>query len=85
MFTAVSPLSGAVVLAISGLGTTGLCYWLFSALDFWVPPVMFVLGATTICTGNVVLQYLSEAHQKRWLRSAFNRYVSPDVVESIVS
>jgi len=85
MFTAISPISGAIVLAISGAGMTALCYWLFRALDFWVPPVMFVFGATTIYTGNVVIQYLAEAYQKRWLRSAFNRYVSPQVVESIVN
>ena len=46
---------------------------------------MFVFGTASIYTGNVVLQYLAEARQKRWLRGAFNRYVSPAVVESIVN
>jgi adenylate cyclase len=85
MFTAVSPLRGLIVLGVSGLGLTGLCYWLFCTLDFWVPPVTFVFGTTSIYTCNVVLQYLAVARQKRWLRGAFNRYVSPAVVESMVN
>jgi adenylate cyclase len=85
MFTAISPLFGLIALAISGLGLSAICYWLFRAFDFWVPPVMFVLGTASIYTGNVVLQYLAEARQKRWLRGAFNRYVSSAVVESIVN
>ena len=85
IFTAISPLFGLIILVISGLCVTALCFWLFLALDFWVPPIMFVLGTASIYTGNVVLQYLAEAYQKRWLRSAFNRYVSPQVVESIVN
>ena len=85
IFTAISPLRGLIALGVSGVGLTALCYWLFRALDFWVPPVMFVFGTASIYTGNVVLQYLAEAHQKRWLRGAFNRYVSAAVVESIVN
>ncbi|MGO9689865.1 MAG: CHASE2 domain-containing protein [Syntrophobacteraceae bacterium] len=85
IFTAISPLFGLIILVISGLCVTALCFWLFLALDFWVPPIMFVLGTASIYTGNVVLQYLAEARQKRWLRGAFNRYVSPAVVESIVN
>ncbi|MGA2938363.1 MAG: adenylate/guanylate cyclase domain-containing protein [Syntrophobacteraceae bacterium] len=85
IFTAVSPLRGLIALGVSSLGITALSYWLFRALDFWVPPIIFVFGTASIYTGNVVLQYLAEAHQKRWLRGAFNRYVSPSVVESIVN
>jgi adenylate cyclase len=85
IFNAISPLRGLLALAVSSLGLTALSYWLFSVFEFWVPAVMFVFGTASIYTGNVVLQYLAEAHQKRWLRGAFNRYVSPAVVESIVS
>jgi adenylate cyclase len=85
IFTAVSPLRGLIVLGVSSLGLIALSYWLFSVFDFWAPPVTFVLGTASIYTGNVVLQHLAEARQKRWLRSAFNRYVSPAVVESIVN
>src|SRR5208337_3946005 len=85
IFTAVSPLFGLIVLGISGLGITALSYWLFRALDFWFPPIMFVFESASIYTGNVVLQHLAEARQKRWLRGAFNRYVSSAVVESIIN
>jgi adenylate cyclase len=85
IFTAISPLRGLLALGISSMGLTALCYWVFHFFDFWAPPVMFVLGTSAIYTGNVVLQYMAEAHQKRWIRSAFNRYVSPAVVESIVN
>jgi adenylate cyclase len=85
IFTAFFPLRGLIALGVSSLGLTALCYWLFCVFDFWAPPIMFVLGTASIYTGNVVLQYLAEARQKRWLRGAFNRYVSPAVVESIVN
>jgi adenylate cyclase len=85
MFTAITPLRGLVPLGISSLGLTALCYWFFYALDFWVPPVTFVFGTASLYTCNVVLQHLAESRQKKWLRSAFNRYVSPAVVESIVN
>jgi adenylate cyclase len=84
LLAALSPLSGLGALGASSLGLLALSYWLFSALDFWAPPVMFVLGSASLYTGNVLLQYLAETRQKRWLRGAFNRYVSPAVVESIV-
>jgi adenylate cyclase len=83
--TALSPLRGLIVFGISSLGLTALCYWFFYALDFWVPPVTFVFGTASLYTGNVVLQYVAESRQKKWLRNAFNRYVSPAVVESIVN
>jgi adenylate cyclase len=84
MFAAITPLRGLAAFGVSSLGLTALCYWLFYALDFWVPPVTFVFGTAMLYTCNVVLQHLAESRQKRWLRSAFNRYVSPAVVESIV-
>jgi adenylate cyclase len=85
VFTSMSPLRGLVVLATSSLGLTALCYWSFYALNFWVPPATFVIGTASLYTCNVVLQHLAESRQKRWLRKAFNRYVSPAVVESIVN
>jgi adenylate cyclase len=85
LFTAITPLRGLVFLVVSSLGFTALCYWFFYALDFWVPPVTFVFGAASLYTCNVVLQHLAEARQKKWLRNAFNRYVSPAVVESILN
>lgn len=85
LFAAVSPLRGLIALGVSSLGLAFISYGLFTTLDFWVPPVTFVFGAASIYTANVVLQHLAEARQKKWLRSAFNRYVSPAVVESIVN
>ena len=85
MFTAITPLRGLTALCVSSLGLISICYWLFYALDFWVPPAAFVFGTASLYTCNVVLQHLAESRQKKWLRSAFNRYVSPAVVESIVN
>ncbi|HYA41210.1 MAG TPA: adenylate/guanylate cyclase domain-containing protein [Syntrophobacteraceae bacterium] len=85
MVAAVPPVRGLIALGMSSLGLTAICYLLFSALDFWAPPVLFVIGTTSIYTCSVVLQYLAEARQKKWLRGAFDRYVSPEVVQSIVN
>ena len=80
-----SPLKGLAALAGLGLLLLGSSLALFVYLNFWVPPVLLCGGLALIYSGNVLGQYLLEAGEKRWLRQAFKRYISPALVESIIA
>jgi adenylate cyclase len=80
-----SPLPGlgvllGVVLAILGISACLFIYW-----NFWAPPVLLVAGLGIIYAGMVLDNYLVEAREKRWLRQAFSRYLSPAVIEIITA
>lgn len=72
-------LGGLLVLILS----LSLC--LFVEKDFWLPPVLLCLGLSLVYGGHVLEFFLKEMREKRWLRQAFGRYVSPSVVEIITS
>jgi len=70
---------GAMVL-IGGV-SLGLFFW----VNVWVPPVLMMGGLGLVYSGHVLGHYFVEAREKRWLRQAFGRYVSPSVVEVITT
>ncbi len=80
-----SPLRG--ISATSGLMVVlgGLSFNLFAQWQIWAPPVLLCGGLLLIYTGHTLGQYLVEAREKRWLRQAFGRYVSPTLVEAITA
>lgn len=77
------PLAGLVVAALGLMLLTLVTLILFLALHFWVPPVLMGAGLVLVYSGHVLEHYFVEAREKRWLRHAFDRYVSPAVVEII--
>uniref|UniRef100_A0A7V4G7M5 Adenylate/guanylate cyclase domain-containing protein n=1 Tax=Desulfobacca acetoxidans TaxID=60893 RepID=A0A7V4G7M5_9BACT len=56
---------------------------LFLQLHLWLPPVFLSGSLGLVYTGHVLGHYFMEAREKRWLRQAFARYVSPSVVETL--
>jgi adenylate cyclase len=79
------PMSGLVLTAASLFLIAAISLGLFSLLRFWVPPILVSTGLVLVYTGNVLGHYFVEAREKRWLRQAFGRYVSPSVVETIIT
>jgi adenylate cyclase len=85
---AMARLTPLVGLAILGglvpliLGSSAV---LFLAGNYWVPPLLLTGGLAVVYSGNVLGHYLLEARERRWLRQAFGRYLSPAVVQVIVS
>ncbi len=79
------PLSGLVLTAACLFLIAAISLGLFSLLRFWVPPILVSTGLVLVYTGNVLGHYFVEAREKRWLRQAFGRYVSPSVVETIIT
>lgn len=80
-----SPLRGLALLLALTLAILGASLGLFIYLNFWAPVMLLGGGLALIYGGNVLGHYLIEAREKRWLRQAFKRYVSPALVEAIIA
>jgi adenylate cyclase len=79
------PLSGLIFTALGLLLVAALSFGLFFLARLWLPPFLIGTGLVLVYAGNVLGHYFIEAQEKRWLRQAFGRYVSPSVVESIIN
>jgi adenylate cyclase len=80
-----SPLSGLVVLLFAVILIGFVSLSLFLMHNFWMPPALAILGLTMIYSTHALGQLLREVREKRWLRQAFSRYVSPSIVEDIAA
>jgi adenylate cyclase len=79
-----SPLAGLGALAGLMVLIGGICLLLFCRLNLWIPPVLLSGSLALVYVSNVLSHYLLEVREKRFLRHAFGRYVSPQVVEAII-
>lgn len=78
-----SPLVGAALtLGVAG-SAFGLSLWAFHELRILVDPVTPALGVLAMFLFSGVLAHLSEAAQKRQVRSAFGHYLAPALVEEL--
>jgi adenylate cyclase len=80
-----TPLVGLTVMGGLALLLLGSSALLFLAWHYWAPPVLLAGSLVVLYSGNVLGHYLLEARERRWLRQAFGRYLSPAVVQVIVS
>ena len=62
----------------------GAALWLFAARGIWVEMVPAALAVALAHAGVTGYGYLTEGRERRFLRSAFARYVAPEVVEQLV-
>ncbi len=83
--TYLKPLAGLLLTLAILLAVTGVSFGLFFLARFWAPPFLMAAGLVLVFAGNVLGHYFIEAREKRWLRQAFGRYVSPSVVEAIIA
>lgn len=85
VLTRMRPLPGLVFIGAVLLLIMGLSFAMFYLARFWMPPFLMATGLALVYAGNVLGHYVIEAREKRWLRQAFGRYVSPSVVETIIT
>jgi adenylate cyclase len=85
VLTRLRPLAGLVFTGVVLLLIMVMSFGLFLLARFWVPPFLMATGLVLVYAGNVLGHYVVEAREKRWLRQAFGRYVSPSVVETIIT
>ncbi len=58
-------------------------FWSAESL-VWYPMVLPTVGTGLALVGTVIRQYSTEGAQRRFLKTAFSRYLSPDVIEKII-
>ncbi len=80
--TPLQALPWLAALAALLLGGSAALFWTWL---YWVPPVLLLAGLLALYSGNVLAHYLLESRQRRWLRQAFGRYLSPEVVETVIA
>jgi adenylate cyclase len=80
-----SPLSGLVALLVFliVLGFASLSTFIIK--NFWIPPLLAMVGLTAVYASHSLRYLAAEIREKRWLRQAFSRYVSPSIVEIIAA
>jgi len=79
--------------AIMGLASTAaaivlhviMCMWLFSAYGLWVNMVYPVIGIILLYASLTTYHFLVEERNKRFLHSTFSSYLSPDLINDMVS
>ncbi len=55
------------------------------AAGFWIPLVAVELAALLSLVGSNVVNYATEGRQKRFIKGAFSQYLSPGVIEQLIS
>lgn len=81
---------------ITGAGKTALLYGLVIPLPalasfgaysagLWIPLVALELGAVLSLISSNVVNYATEGRQKRFIKGAFSQYLSPAVIEQLIS
>lgn len=73
----------AVAVVIVGVLPSALGVLMY-ALDAWWPVVTPTAGVMAAMTGGVLINLSTEGRQRRFIRQAFQQYLSADVIERIV-
>ncbi len=79
--------------AIAGLSITAfliifhvlVCRWLFSSSGIWVSMIYPILEVIFIYSALTAYHYLIEERNKRFLHSTFSSYLSPELIQDMVS
>jgi adenylate cyclase len=78
------PVRGFVVVLALGLFYAWIAFYLFAQYQLWLPIVPILLAISLTHGGLTLENYVREQRERIRLRTMFNKYVSPDVVEEIL-
>jgi len=53
--------------------------------SLWIPLVLYLAGIAAAFIAGTIYNYVIEGSQKRFIKSAFSQYLSPKVIERIIS
>jgi len=79
----IGPLAGLVAAGAAMVLIAGLCWWLFAARGLLIDPVSPMGGALLTVFATTAFWYIVIEHQRRYIRQAFGRYVSPALLARI--
>jgi adenylate cyclase len=74
--------------AITVLETLAVIAAAFAAYhwgDLWIPLVVYLAGIAAAFVTGTIYNYVIEGSQKRFIKSAFSQYLSPEVIEQIIA
>ncbi len=63
----------------------GAACWWFNNRDLWIPLVAPLAAGAVAYTGSTLVRYASEGREKRKYRKTLMKYVSPQLVETIMA
>ena len=81
--TFVGPLAGLVAAGVAMLLIAGLCWYLFTMQGLLVDPVSPLGGALLTVFATTAFWYIVIERERRYIRQAFGRYVSPALLARI--
>jgi class 3 adenylate cyclase/CHASE2 domain-containing sensor protein len=62
-----------------------LCFGVYHYGSLWLQMVPILFSALAAFLGSTLYNYATEGSQKRFIKSAFSRYLSPSVIEQIIA
>ncbi|MDR0642296.1 MAG: adenylate/guanylate cyclase domain-containing protein [Treponema sp.] len=74
---------GATFLALTLI--TGLDFICYQAANLWIPMAAPIVTVILAFLASTVYNYATEGSQKRFIKSAFSRYLSPKVIDQIIA
>jgi adenylate cyclase len=77
--------SGTLAAAAAGVFYLGFALWAFWARQLWLDAVAPMAAVALAWAGGTGYLYVTEGRERRFLRDAFSRYLSPSVVEALVA
>jgi adenylate cyclase len=79
------PIMGLSAVAILFICHIVFCFWLFSQYGLWIDMVMPLLTLFLVYTSLTAYHYLVEERNKRFLHSTFSSYLSPELINDMVT
>jgi adenylate cyclase len=78
-----SAIGGAIVLVVAIAGTVAASWWQFAEKGFLFDPVYPALAAIVMFGAGTTVNYLHTEREKRYVRSAMARYLSPVLADRV--
>ena len=85
LFFRMKPLAGSIMLICSGTLFFLIVYYLFCQRRLYLPMVPFGFPLITLYLASPFGHYLTSRREKNFIRRAFSTYVSPSVVQQLIS
>jgi adenylate cyclase len=84
VFRHLKPQFGAIILILLILAQYAGAYWLFSSRNLLIPIVQSASAFILIYVLSLILHYLASLKEKQFIRSTFQQYMAPELVNELL-
>lgn len=84
LFTSFQKIRFSLPITVTGILLPLLLSMIYYQLNIWFPLIYIELSIILTLTGTGIMNFTTEGKQKRFIKSAFKQYLSPDVIEHIL-